>query len=505
MANEITTLDEAGVRFLGRLCTPLNGCNQSTGATLPKIPNILVVMSDQHARKYASPYGHPFIRTANMQRLARDGVTFENAYCNSPICGPSRASFLTGRYVPDIEAWDNGTVLHSDEPTFAHLLNAAGYETVLCGKMHFQGPDQMHGFKRRILSDVHDSASPELSANWTEFLPETAAADMSMFTEAGPGEHPYSAYDEVATAHAGTYIRSQAKSDRPWALVVGLITPHYPFVVRPKYWEMYYPGHADLPEVPAHFDDIHPHKRRLAEWFSFDDVPDELAARARAGYYGLITYTDDCLGKILDAVDESGQTNETVVVYTSDHGEGAGEHGMWNKHTFYENSVGIPLHIRWPGNIEANARVAQPVSLIDLTKTIIDAAGVEAPEYLPGKSLLPLAAGQADENDGLVISDFGADGSRALTRMVRIGNLKYNYYHGEPEELFDLAADPSELIDQSSNPAYAQALLDLRSRAMAGYDPEEVTARILLSQKKRKLVHAGFAFERSGPWVPGRP
>ena len=142
---------------------------------------------------------------------------------------------------------------------------------------------------------------------------------------------------------------------------MGLITPHYPFVVRRKYWDIYYPDHADALDVPAHMDDLHPHKRRLAEWFSFLDVPDDLAARARAGYYGLITYTDDCLGALLEAIDESGQADETVVVYTSDHGEGAGEHSMWNKHTFYENSVGVLLYIRWPDRIPSAARVKSRV------------------------------------------------------------------------------------------------------------------------------------------------
>ncbi len=471
---------------------------------MPKQPNILVVMSDQHSRRYTAPYGHPFVQTPNMQRLADEGVTFENAYCNSPICAPSRASFMTGQHVPDIGAWDNAAILHGDETTWAHLLNAAGYETVLCGKMHFQGADQMHGFKRRILSDVHGNAGPGLTADWSEWHPENAPSDMTMFTEAGPGEDRFSAYDEIATAQASTYIRGQEQSDQPWALVVGLITPHYPFVARPKYWDMYYPEHADLPEVPAHFDDIHPHKRRIGEWFSFTDVPDELIARCRAAYYGLITYTDDCLGEILEAVDESGQANDTVVVYTSDHGDGAGEHGMWQKHTFYENSVGVPLQIRWPGEIPPNGRISQPVSLVDLTQTIVDAAGSEAPDYWAGESLLPLAGGGGEEGDGLVINDFTAVGGKAACRMVRVGNLKYNYYHGEPEELFDLATDPNEVTNQSGNPIYAEALANLREQAMVGYDPVEVTARVKLSQRKRKLINDGYAFELCGYWAPGQ-
>ena len=462
-------------------------------------------MSDEHSPRFSRPYGHPFIDTPNMQRLADEGVTFENAYCNSPVCAPSRASFMTGQLLPAIGAWDNAASLSSDEATWAHLLNAAGYETVLCGKMHFQGPDQLHGFGQRLLSDVHGNSSPELAANWTEWHPETAAAGMDMFDEVGPGEHPFSAYDEAATARASAFIRSQQDDARPWALLVGLITPHYPFVVRRNFWDLYWPGHADLPDVPARMQDLHPHKRRLAEWFSFVDVPDDLAARARAGYYGLITYTDACLGALLDAVDESGQADETVVVYTSDHGEGAGEHGMWNKHTFYENSVGVPLIIRWPARIRAGGRVRQPVSLVDLARTILDAAGAVTPDNWAGQSLLPVAAGQAGEGEGLAISDFLADGSWSACRMARVGNLKYNYYHGAPEELFDLEADPAELNDLSMDPRHARSLRNLRARAMTGYDPEEVTARVLLSQKKRRLIRAGYAFDRSGPWEPGKP
>ena len=471
---------------------------------MSKQPNVLIVMSDEHSRSFTEPYGHPFVKTPHMQRLADEGTTFQNAYCNSPICAPSRASFMTAQHVPDIEAWDNAAALSSDEPTWAHLLNAAGYETVLCGKMHFQGPDQMHGFQRRILSDVHGTANPKLTADWTEWHPENAAAGQEMFTAAGCGEDKYSAYDEIAAAQASTYIRTQEGSERPWALLVGLITPHFPFVARKKYWDMYYPEHADQPRIPAHMDDLHPHKRRLAEWFSYVDVDPELVARARAAYYGLITYCDDCLGQILTAVDESGQGDDTVIVYTSDHGDSVGEHGMWTKQTFYEDSVGVPLHVRWPGRVDAGRRVRQPVSLIDVTRTILDAAAVPAPDFWSGDSLLGLAGG-APESAGEVIADYTAVAAKGPCRMVRVGDLKYNYYHGEPEELFDLSADPDELVNQIANPRYASDVEDLRARARRGYDPDEVYGRALRSQVNRKLINAGREFVPSGPWEPGRP
>ena len=474
---------------------------------MPGRPNILIVMSDEHSPRFSGPYGHPFIDTPNMQRLADEGVTFDNAYCNSPICAPSRASFMAGQLLPDVEVWDNAASLSSDEATWAHLLNAAGYETVLCGKMHFQGPDQMHGFQRRILSDCHGDWDLKLTANWSEWLPENAPFGKDLFTVAGPGEADFSAYDETAAARASSYIRARAGRDRPWALLVGLITPHFPFVVRPPYWDKYYPAHADQPRIPAHFEDMHPHNRRVAEWFSYIGVDPELTARCRAAYYGLIDYCDVRLGQVLTALEESGQLDDTLVVYTSDHGDSAGEHGMWTKQTFYEDSVRVPLHIRWPGRIDPGRRVKQPVSLVDLASTILDAARVDAPDYWAGDSLLPLSAG-APESDGQAIADYTAVAAKGPCRMVRVGDLKYNFYHGHgdrSEELFDLARDPDELSDQSGNPAYGDRLADLRARAMTDFDPDEVLGRVLRSQQKRRLIEAGPAQAASGYWEPGQP
>ncbi|MYB16820.1 MAG: sulfatase-like hydrolase/transferase [Chloroflexi bacterium] len=474
---------------------------------MPKQPNILIVMSDEHSPRFSGAYGHPFIDTPNMQRLADEGVTFENAYCNSPVCAPSRASFMAGQLLPSVGVWDNAASLSSDEATWAHLLNAAGYETVLCGKMHFQGPDQSHGFKRRILSDCHGDWDLRLTANWSEWRPENAAFGKNLFTVAGPGEDDFSAYDEAAAARASGYIRGRADSDHPWAMLVGFITPHFPFVVRRPYWNKYYPEHADQPEIPAHFESMHPHNRRMAEWFSYIGVDPDLTARSRAAYYGLIDYCDFRLGQVLDALEESGQLDETLVVYTSDHGDSAGEHGMWTKQTFFEDSVRVPLHIRWPGRARSGLRIKQPVSLVDLTRTILDAAGADSPDFWAGESLLPLADG-APETAGEVIADYTAVAAKGPCRMVRVGELKYNYYHGhgnDSEELFDLASDPRELVDQVRNPEFAAALAELRARAMRDYDPDRICARVLRSQQKRRLIDAGQGHTPAGYWKPGNP
>lgn len=474
---------------------------------MPNQPNILVVMSDEHSPRFSAAYGHPFVDTPNMQRLSDAGATFENAYCNSPVCAPSRASFMAGQLLPSVEVWDNAASLSSDEATWAHLLNAAGYETILCGKMHFQGPDQAHGFQRRILSDCHGDWDLRLTADWSKWRPENAAFGKNLFTVAGPGEDDFSAYDEAAAARASGYIRARADSDRPWALLVGFITPHFPFVARRSLWDKYYPEHADQPQIPAHFESMHPHNRRVAEWFSYIGLDPELTARSRAAYYGLVDYCDIRLGQVLDALEESGQADDTLVVYTSDHGESAGEHGMWTKQTFFEDSVRVPLHIRWPGRVDPGRRVSQPVSLVDLTRTILDAAGVGAPDYWAGESLLPLSRG-APESAGEVIADYTAVAAKGPCRMVRAGDLKYNYYHGygsESEELFDLASDGDELVDQARNPDYGADLARLRARAMRGYDPEEVLSRVLLSQRKRRIINAGQAYPAAGYWKPGSP
>ena len=255
-------------------------------------PNFLIIMSDEHAPHVSSPYGHPFIQTPAMQRLANQGTVFQNSYCNSPLCVPSRASFMTGRHLYRIGVWDNGAPLASDEPTWAHRLNALGYDTALSGKMHFKGTDQRHGFKERLVEDIHgpgDVSAPD----WEAGVRDGGARMHQRIEEAGPGDSTYQQYDDEVTTRAIAYLRDPARTQRPWALCASLITPHFPLVVRQPYFDRYFPAHADLPVIPpGHLERLHPAAQRLRTHFSTCAYTDTQVARARAVYYGLITFCD---------------------------------------------------------------------------------------------------------------------------------------------------------------------------------------------------------------------
>ncbi len=466
-------------------------------------PNILIIMSDQHSAAWSGAYGHPFLHTPVMDGLAAAGTTFENAYCNSPICAPSRASFMTGKLVSDVEVWDNGTPLGSDRPTWAHALNLAGYETTLCGKMHFIGPDQMHGFQRRLLSDVHGPGNERLIANWEQRDVSRAAMNRSAFDESGPGDYVYQQYDDEVARRSVEYLGESARGEQPWALVASFITPHNPLIVRQQYWDRYYPDHADQPGIPPHRETLHPHNQRMGDWFDYHDVEPEKIALGRAAYYGLVTFCDDRIGEVLDALHTSGQADNTIVVYVSDHGEQNGEHGLWNKQSFYEHSSHIPMIVRWPGQAAAGRRVEQVTSLLDLTATIVDVAGAELPGQA-GDSLAQLLRGEAEEAEGAAVSEYFAVGTITPARMLRRGQHKLNFYQGEPYELFDLESDPEEMVNLADDPTYAEIKQRLIDELLANWNGPEIDRRIRASQQRRLRVMSGEAHNNRSAWEQGR-
>jgi choline-sulfatase len=470
---------------------------------MPSPPNILIIMSDQHSAAWSGAYGHPFLHTPAIDRLAAEGATFDNAYCNSPICAPSRASFMTGRLVSEIAAWDNGTPFGSDQPTWAHALNSAGYETALCGKMHFIGPDQMHGFQRRLLSDVHGSGNPRLIANWDSPNPSSAAMDRSAFDESGPGDSTYQQYDDAVANRSAAYLAEAARHERPWALCASFITPHNPLIVRQQYWDQYFPDHADQPTIAPHKETLHPHNRGMGDWFDFHDVEPEKMARGRAAYYGLVTFCDERIGQVLDALDASGQSEDTLVIYVSDHGELNGEHGLWNKQSFYEHSSHIPMIIRWPGHIAAGRRIDQVTSLVDLAATIVDLSGSDPLEGTSGSSLLPLLRDAAPQCAGSAISEYFAVGTVTPARMLRNGPHKLHYYHNQPLELFDLYSDPDELTNLADDSAHADVQERLLTKLLTDWDPDDLDRRIRASQRDRLLIAAGDSVHGIPAWKPG--
>ena len=460
-------------------------------------PNILLIMSDEHAPMFSGPYGHPLVQTPNMDRLAADGVTFSNAYCNSPLCIPSRMSFMTGRYIHHIGTWDNASPLASDAVTWAHLLRSVGYDVVLSGKQHFCGLDQLHGFCAQLARDLH-AELPHGLIDWAKGTPP-AARPWGGLQQAGPGTTKEIDVDDLVESQALDYLRDPARKDQPWVLNVSFIAPHFPLVVPHRFFDLYPPDEVDLPEIPpGHLENQHPVYKRMRRMFGLVDFPEDLVRRGRAGYYGLITYLDEKIGCLLDVLEETGQRDNTLVIYTSDHGEMNGEHGMWRKSNFYEFSARVPLQIALPGHLPAGRRIDEVVSLIDLTATLTDIAGAPQVTPMDGESLLPLMQGSAENWKDEAFSEYLAHGVARPMAMLRRGRYKFNYSLGDPPELYDLWEDANEFHDLAGEQAYRPILEDLKARLLSHWDAVELEQRVRQSQKERLLIDAatGGAWRR---------
>ena len=450
-------------------------------------PNLLIIMSDEHAPMFSSPYGHPLVQTPNLDRLAEDGITFTNAYCNSPLCMPSRMSFMTGKYIHHIAAWDNATPLASDEITWAHLLRAAGYDVVLAGKQHFGGPDQLHGFRTQLARDLHAERQHALT-DWENGTPP-AKRPWQGLAQAGPGTTEEIEVDDLAETAALEYLREAARKQQPWALNVSFIAPHFPLVVPQRFWNLYPLDEIDMPTMPeGHLENQHPVYQRMRRMFGCVDFPEELVRRGRAGYYGLITYLDEKIGKLLNALEETGQTENTVVIYTSDHGEMNGEHGMWRKSNFYEASARVPLQIRLPGHLQAGKRIDSVVSLVDLTATLVDLANAPLLGQLDGDSLIPLIQGTAPDWKNFAFSEYLAHGVARPMAMLRHGRYKFNYSLGDAPELYDIVEDPGEFHNLADEPAYQAIREELEARLLEDWNPVEIERQVRASQKARILI-----------------
>ena len=399
-------------------------------------PDIVVVLSDEHSPRFSSVYGHPIVRTPNMDRLATEGAVFDAAYCSSPQCVPSRMSFMTSQHPSRTGAWDNGAPLPSDIPTFAHALRKLGYETVLIGKMHFIGPDQLHGFEVRLVDDSR------VCGTWIE-APDWDNADAprdkarSRATNSGPGRTTHIEQDEEVLAATIAYLdevkRRDKKLRRPLFLCVSFNAPHFPLIA-PKYFDDYWPDNVDMPQVSqAEIENLHPFHKRLRSYFDIKDLRDDETKKARAAFYALTTWLDELLGQILNKIETTyaDDENQPLFVYISDHGEMAGEHGLWWKCCFFEESARVPMILRWPGHIDQNLRVKTPVTLMDLAATFVSVAGGEndpiAQSFLneaDGENLLGFACGQ-EKPDRHVISEYLSNAATQPIRMIRRGKWKY--------------------------------------------------------------------------------
>ena len=330
-------------------------------------PNILIVMADQMAPAFLPIYGHPLTQAPNMTELARNGVVFDSAYCASPLCSPSRAAFMAGRLPSRTRVYDNAAEFSADIPTFAHHLRLRGYRTILSGKMHFCGPDQLHGFEERLTTDIYpadygwtpDWDRPDERPSWYHNMSSVAEAGVCVRTNQLDFD------DEVAFAsERAIFDKARSNDRRPFLLVASFTHPHDPFAVPQRYWDLYRDEDIDLPGPPVPLAALDPHSRRLRHVCAMDAEPvtEAQVRNARHAYFGAISYVDDNLGRLMAALKASGLAEDTIVILLSDHGEMLGERGLWYKMSFFEGACTRAARRREPGPLRAAPHPRQRVA-----------------------------------------------------------------------------------------------------------------------------------------------
>ena len=461
--------------------------------------NLLIIISDEHRRDAIGCAGHPIVKTPNLDRLAARGTVFENAYTSSPVCVPARASMACGDYVHRIGCWDSATPYRGIPMSWMHHLRDNGVEVTSIGKLHFRSDKDDNGFSREILP-MHVVAGVGWPIGLLRKEPPVFESAPELAAQVGAGTSSYTDYDRAITGAACDWLLAREASDIPWAAFVSLVSPHYPLVAPREYYDLYDPESVDFPIAYEHARrPRHSEVKNIARFFDYDRHFDRRKLReARVAYYGLVSFMDDCVGRILSALDQSGQADNTVVAYVSDHGDMMGDHGLWTKQVMYEGSAGVPMIMAGP-SVPRGRRVRTGTSLIDLAPTAVDVTGTgsrSSAELFPGRSLR-LLAGEEDDLNRTAFSEYHDGGSTTGAFMVRWENWKFVHYVGHEAQLFDLTLDPHEIHDLArenvNDPVVIAALKEGERRLRAICDPEEVNARCFDDQKLRIAELGGVA------------
>ncbi len=480
-------------------------------------PNVLVIMFDQVAPMSLGAYGNPTVITPTIDRLARTGVVFDAAYSNSPLCTPARYCMMTGQLPSATRGYDNAAYLASTVPTFAHYLRSAGYRTVLDGKMHFVGPDQLHGFEERRTTDIYPA-----DFGWTpDWLQPDERVDwwfhnMDAVTQAGVAEVTNQLLFDDEVGHSGVralHELARDEDERPWMLVVSFTHPHDPYVTRRRYWDAYDGVDIPLPRLSAEDVPLDPHTARLRRVSAMDEVriTDRDVRRARRAYYGNLTYLDEWTDRLTSTLDGLGVADDTVVILLADHGDMLGERGLWYKMNFFEGSSRVPLIVNSPTRF-APGRVAAPVSLVDVLPTLTDLVGDGVADHLddlPGRSLLDLcrdpAGTRSEPVEREVVGEYMGEGAVAPIVMIRRGDLKFVHSPVDPDQLYDLAADPDERVNLAADPDWDTRVRELRREVERRWDLDAVHADVLADQARRRLIGHALRQGTVTPWEYNPP
>jgi choline-sulfatase len=467
-------------------------------------PNILIFMVDQLNGTLFPDGPAEWLHAPNLKKLAARSTRFKNAYTASPLCAPGRAAFMSGQLPSDTGVYDNAAEFISSIPTYAHHLRRAGYQTCLSGKMHFVGPDQMHGFEERLTTDIYPA-----DFGWTPDYRKPGARidwwyhNMGSVTGSGVAEiSNQMEYDDEVAYHATRKVYDYARSndERPWCMTVSFTHPHDPYVARKKYWDLYEDCEHLLPTVPAmDYEDHDTHSKRIFDandWRSFDISEDDIK-RSRRAYFANISYLDDKIGEVMEAVKATRQ--ETIIMFVSDHGDMLGERGLWFKMSFFEGSARVPMMICAPDM--QPGLITTPVSNIDVCPTLCDLAGVDMSEVEPwttGQSVKPL--GQGVERTEPVVIEYAAEASYSPMVSLRYGKWKYNRCKLDADQLFDLDGDPHELTNLAEVAEHQGTLTQLRAKSKVRWDLDKFDADVRVSQARRWVVYEALREGGYYPW-----
>ena len=441
----------ASLVFLLGLLTASFGGGECRGAARGAAPNVLFLICDDLNCDLGC-YGHPQVKSPNIDRLAQRGVRFENTYCQYPLCGPSRASFMTGLYPDQTLIHRNAIYIREHLPnvvTLAQMFRNHGYFATRIGKIfHYNVPkhigtsghDDPYSWDYTINPrgrDVDDEASI------FSLRPGSFGGTLSWLAADGTDDEQT---DGIGATEAVRLLKRYAQQGKRFFLAVGLYRPHTPYVAPKEYFAMYPQDQIIVPEVPNGYLDTLPKPARQSITRKKEqlNLPKDLARQAIQAYYASTTFADAQIGRVLGALDETGLTENTIVLFTSDHGYHMGEHGHWQKTTLFENATRVPLIIAGPGVEDVGRSAKVPVEMLDFYPTLAELCGLPAPKHLSGVSLVPVLKDAAAQPRQSALSQY-ANGYSLRTARYRYTQWGENGSEGA--ELYDRQADPQELTN----------------------------------------------------------
>ena len=470
-------------------------------------PNILFVMADQMCAPILPLYDENSpIKMPNLTRLAKDSVVFDSAYCNSPLCAPSRFVLMSGQLPSKIGAYDNAADFISNIPTFAHYLRQSGYHTCLSGKMHFVGADQLHGYEQRLTSDIYP-ADYGWTVNWDlSDVRQDWYHNMSSVLEAGPCVRTNQIdFDEEVMYKAQQYLYDHVRhnAQQPFFLTVSLTHPHDPYTTLKHFWDMYNDKEIPLPTVNIKQEDQDPHSIRLMKVIDIWNNPmsEEAIRRARRAYFGNCSYVDANVGKLLQVLDECQMLTNTIVIFSGDHGDFLGERGLWYKMSFLEPSARVPLLIYAPKYFQPH-RVKESISTMDLFPTFVALAGgkLRTDLEMDGRSLLPHLLESDKNRHDEVIGEYMAEGTLVPLVMIRRGIYKFIYCSIDPPQLFNIKDDPHELNNLAQSSEHVEIVASFLEEVEKRWNMSTITAQVLRSQRQRRFTNGALRFGQWKSW-----